>query len=524
MKGLVNLRLQPKQSELLRLCEGSGPTWLGYGGARGGGKSAAARRVMLIRRITNPGTWGMIFRRVYDDVKRNHIDKFFEEYPQLREHYSVSDHTITIKTEGEDSKIVFGYAETEDEVKRKFHGPEYMDIFVDQAEQLSENSLQIIKTANRCPGVSDNACKLVLFFNPGGQGIAFLKRVFKDFKYHEREKAEDYAFIQAYGWDNVEWVREALSEDGLTERDFYSWDDDQRFQYFVTRSQYGRTLDALPHALRIGNLFGNFDKFAGQYFTNFDRARHVISLDALRIIRPWWSRWCSIDWGFAHHTAALWHARGTVTPEEAKAVLGREWTSSKDVTITYREYVRNELAERALGEEILSRCGQEERESIRRVFLSPDAFAKRTSQNTVAEGISDVLRQGGLPRVEMADNDRVGGWRLMYNLLESEEWLIAEGCVELVNALPLLVRDEKNLEDVLKTATLPDDVADGARYGLKSMLSPRNKPREVLREEYIAEMTRGVPPHNLATVYTRTYMADLAFKEKQKKNRSFRLR
>src|SRR5215469_14413646 len=46
----LDLRLQPKQYELLDLCEASGATWIGYGGARGGGKSAAARRVMLIRR------------------------------------------------------------------------------------------------------------------------------------------------------------------------------------------------------------------------------------------------------------------------------------------------------------------------------------------------------------------------------------------------------------------------------------------------------------------------------------------
>ncbi|MBA3913927.1 MAG: hypothetical protein H0X25_08780, partial [Acidobacteriales bacterium] len=157
----LELRLQPKQHELLDLCEDSPATWLGYGGARGGGKSAAARRVMLIRRLSNPGTWGMIFRRVYDDVKRNHIDKFFEEYPGLRPYYRSSDHEVIIPTSVPDkpSKIVFGCAETEEELKRKFHGPEYMDIFADQAEQLSENEMRILKTACRWPGVSDNQCK-----------------------------------------------------------------------------------------------------------------------------------------------------------------------------------------------------------------------------------------------------------------------------------------------------------------------------------------------------------------------------
>ncbi|MBA3914587.1 MAG: hypothetical protein H0X25_12230, partial [Acidobacteriales bacterium] len=372
---------------------------------------------------------------------------------------------------------------------------------------------------------SDNQCKFVLFFNPGGEGIAFLKRVFGDRSYHERERPEDFAFIQAYGWDNVEWVREALEQDGLTERDFYDWDSERRFDYFVTRSQYGRELDSLPHTLRVGYLMGSFDKFAGQYFSNFNRDKVVISPEqASDLIKHWWSRWVSLDWGFAHHAGVLWHARGDVSPQDAKTILGRDWESSRKLVITYREYVRNELAERALAEEIAGRCDPTERQAIRRVFISPDAFHKRTSANTIAQNISDVLRGNGLPPAIAADDDRVGGWRLMYNLIQDQEWMISEMCPELINALPLLVRDEKKPEDVRKTDTLADDIADTARYGLKSMLSPRNKPTEVLREEYLAEVTRDIPPQNLSAIYTRSYQADLVFRERERKRRKgFRL-
>src|SRR3974390_2214115 len=245
------IRLQPKQAELQELIEASAASWIGYGGAGGGGKSKAARDVMTIRRLENDGTWGMIFRRCYDDIKRNHIYKYLAEFPMFEKFYSYASREIVFPNK---SKIVFGYAETAEEVKRKFWGPEYMDIFVDQAEQLTEGELQQMKTACRWPGQPENKCKFVLFFNPGGVGTAYLKRTLYDRIYQGKENPEDYAFIQAYGWDNVEWVRDALQNDGFVEKDFYSWSNDLRFAYFTQRSQYGKELDALPQNLRVGHL------------------------------------------------------------------------------------------------------------------------------------------------------------------------------------------------------------------------------------------------------------------------------
>jgi len=317
------INLQPKQHELLGLCEDSPCSWIGYGGSRGGGKSKAARDCMLVRRMKYPNTKGMIFRRVYEDLRQNHIDKFLSEFPDFEKFYKRADHEVALPN---GSKIVFGYAETLDDVKRKFHGPEYMDIFVDQAEQLTEAELRQIKMANRWPNMPIGKCKMVLFFNPGGVGVAFLKRIFHDRKYLQTEDANDYAFVQAYGWDNVMWAEPSLLAEGLTAKDFYSWDSERRFKYFIEKTQYGRELNSLPQTLRVGHLLGSFDSFAGQYFAEvFDRDRQVIPQDnAEALIRPWWSRWISIDWGFAHYSAILWHAKGIASPKELKHLLGIE--------------------------------------------------------------------------------------------------------------------------------------------------------------------------------------------------------
>src|SRR5260370_13876436 len=54
----------------------------------------------------------------------------------------------------------------------------------------------------------------------------------------------------------------------------------------------------------------------------------------------------------------------------------------------------------------------------------------------------------------------------MYQLLESNAWLITEGCVKLIECIPQLVRDERRREDIRKVEG--DDPADAARYGLVS--------------------------------------------------------
>jgi len=54
----------------------------------------------------------------------------------------------------------------------------------------------------------------------------------------------------------------------------------------------------------------------------------------------------------------------------------------------------------------------------------------------------------------------------MYQLLESDAWLITENCAKLIDCLPQLVRDDRRVEDIRKVDG--DDPADAARYGLVS--------------------------------------------------------
>jgi Phage terminase large subunit len=531
MAGL-RLRFQPKQATFDGLLDHSLSSWLGYAGSRGGAKSGSCRRSMVRRRLQYPGTVGQIIRRVWEDVRLNHVDKFFEEFPALEQYYHVAEHEVTIPTTGAPSKIKFDSAETETDVRRKAHGPEFMDIFVDQAEQFSEKELRLLKTTCRWPNMPEHQCKFGLFFNPGGIGAPFLRRIFHTHDYEENEQAEDFDFLQAYGWDNVEWCREALRADGLTEHDFYCWTDKQRFDYFITRSQYGRELNALPQAMRLGHLLGSFDKFAGQYFTDFDKECTEIDYDAfLRLWgrQTWQPIWISSDWGSTHHAFTAWHTFVTVPvdyeapamPEPDMTAAGRralvqaerdhrgqtEEAPTKNIIVTFREWLTSGLGEEAWAEEIVRRTPPNERRRVDHIFLSPDAGFE--SQLMRGWRIGDVFVRHGMPRARAAFNPRIDGWRLMHDKLRDRVvsrglmyagWCIVRGqgkdigCPKTLEAIPLAVADPDHDGDIIKKGDAPElDVLDGNRYGIASYEYPEDKPVEERRREYIASFPATAP-------------------------------
>lgn len=471
----LDITLQPKQGVFDYMLENSSASHLGYGGSRGGAKSGCVRRTMLKRRLKYPGTSGQIIRRVWDDILKNHVIKMWEEFPALYDFYKAGEHAIYLPNK---SIIFFDSAETPTDVQRKAFGPEFMDIYVDQAEQFSEEELKQLKTTCRWPNTPLNRCKFGMFFNPGGVGAGYLQRVFATFDYHENENRADYAFLQAFGWDNIEWARHALLEDGHVGDCFgkkckkcavcvyYGWSDNKRFQYFIERTQYGIEMNKLPAHLRAGQLLGDFKKFAGQYFSNFDPAVHVWPLNDISF-QSHWPRWISIDWGFQHHTVVLWHTQvGTIGPDG----------KSKSLVITYKEMVKQHLSERALAEEI---CVVNGSDKINAVYGGHDLWTTESHGSTKEKAMSQIFRARGLPAMKLAKVERVDGWRHMYTALDEGEWIITDNCKQLILAIPQGVYNEKEIkknEDMLKTRDLGDDVRDCARYGLYSQAHPKDVP------------------------------------------------
>jgi len=375
--------------------------------------------------------------------------------------------------------------------------------------------------SNRAAGAAPGVCKRIYTFNPGGVGTNYLRRIFHLRQFHDNETPSDFMFIQGYGWDNYEWFRGANI---VEETDFYhdracavrrgqdcsctgnpEWDNDARFQAFITSTDFGRKLNSLPASQRLGELLGSFDKFAGQYYSDvWEPSVTVLPADMVaRIIQPWWRRWLSSDWGFSHYAATGWFASGMLAPDQIAGYFGVHSDTPVRVIIQYRELVVNDVAEPDLARLVLSMTPPAERREIRDHWIGHDAWAKRGSANTVVEQMDPIYAAGGLPRFSRADIDRVGGWRLLYNgwasarrlrhwagdvpfseqAEDTPAFFISAACPEVADAVPLLICDEDNPLDVEKmSGQVSDDVADMIRYGLKSYLTAEPKaPDDVIR-------------------------------------------
>lgn len=213
--------------------------------------------------------------------------------------------------------------------------------------------------------------------------------------------------------------------------------------------------------------YGRWDVIAGQFFDCWNEATMTLAPEEVQI-EPWHPRWISADWGFKDPTVVHWHAQD----HEKRVVTYRELKLTK----TTPDQIAREIVEANRGEKLAA------------FYLSPDAFAQRTSQRTIAIEMGEVLRPHGLPSPTSADNDRIGGWVLMTQLLLSGHWRISRACPELVNSIPLLQRSDKNPEDVDDSPV--DHAPDSARYGLKTHLRNASPPRE----ERVARRVRELMP------------------------------
>jgi hypothetical protein len=408
-----------------------------FGGAAGPGKTKALLWEAIFQAHDVPGSDTLLLRRTYPELESSLLAQFRRDVPRrLYKSYNESKHLVTWHN---GSTTRFGYCRNEYDVYQ-YQGAEFLFIGLDELTHFTLKQGQFLTSRNRCPV-------------PGS--FPWVKSLWVDhvppagFEQPHRYDANDYEFIRARLDDN---------------------------QIYANDIEYRRTLETLPEYLRRAFLEGDWNVFAGQYFDIFDYGRHTARPEEIRL-EPWWPRWISIDWGFQHPSAVYWHCAVPAGDNSGQFTVDSRYGQTQapgstancqlstvnSRVVTYREFVQNGLSPRMLAQAIAERSG---RERISEVFLSPDAFAHRTSEASIAEQLGEVLVANGLPRPAPADDDRVGGWQWMYQLLESDAWVITEDCAKLIDCLPQLVRDERRREDIRKVDG--DDPADAARYGLVS--------------------------------------------------------
>lgn len=304
---IAKVRLQPKQDELARAVMATGPTVptkLAFYGPRAAGKSRGLRDIALIAISENAhahnGIPAFLLRRNWTQCQEGLLEKYKIERPYMWDCYNGAERQYTFPEAMGSPRIAFKYADTPDDVLRLERGPECFLLLADQAEQIPARDLQRITSPNRWPGTQAGAAKTVYFLNPGGVGSDYLRDKFVTKKFEDNEDPGDFFGVFAAGYDNFSWFEGMgieINGEPLTWDLFYSlpadvpeppdgkyssqWlaniPDNNRFKLYVTRTSEGKKHWAKPEEIRIGDLFGSFSQFEGQYFLGaWDEKRVVL--------------------------------------------------------------------------------------------------------------------------------------------------------------------------------------------------------------------------------------------------------
>ena len=422
----AKLWLQERQlvaSAAARSCDlPDGPTAIGYGGARGGGKShwmlsqlgaddcqrVPGLKCLLLRKV------GKANLEAFEDLRRRLFTRLPHEFSAFR----------GILTFANGSRIIAGHFQNEKDIDA-YLGLEYDCIGLEEASQLTSRKFQDISTC--CRSSKPNwRPRIYTTTNPGGVGHAWYRKRFVQPMLERRE--DETRFIPARVGDNA-----------------------------FNNPEYRRILEGLTGWQRRAWLDGDWDIAAGQFFTQFRRDVHVVEdFDDGRAVE-WF---CAFDYGHVHYTVCLLGCRDGdgntyVVDEHAE----RLWLPQRHATAIKAMLARHKVDDRSLT-----------LADLKRFVAGADVFSRQSDGTTIA---AQYAKQGITLRP--ANTDRVNGWaEVMQGLGDLEGGVrptlfVHKRCGRLIETLPALQHDPNRPEDVLKVdadedGVGGDDCADCLRY------------------------------------------------------------
>jgi phage terminase large subunit len=435
----AGILLQPKQlaaSGVARLCDQSnGPTAVGFGGARGGGKSywlLAQMGADDCQRV--PGLKCLLLRKVGKSNLENFEDLRRRLFRRLPHDFSVSRGVLTFQN---GSRIIAGHFQCEKDIDA-YLGLEYDVIGIEEATTLTSRKYQDIITCCRTSKILADGRqwrpRIYSTTNPGGVGHAWYRSKYV-VPFQQRTETNT-RFIPATVNDNS-----------------------------FTNTEYRDILGSLTGWQRRAWLEGDWDIAAGQFFTTFRREAHVIDDFNINAALEWFA---ALDYGFTHYTVALLGAKDSdgnifIVDEHAE----RFWVPQR-----HAEAIKAMLQRSRVALERRSKYSI----GLTRFVAGTDLFAKQSTGTTIAQQYADL----GI-RLQPAHMDRVNGWAEILKRLGDPcgkvrpSLFIHRRCSRLIECLPSLQHDPNRPEDVLKVdpdenGIGGDDPADALRYLVSTRL------------------------------------------------------
>lgn len=375
-----------------------------FGGAAGGGKSYGQIVDALIFAIKYPRSKQLILRRTFSELDKSLIRVSLEIYPREIYTFNASSHTGKFKN---GSIIDFGYCGGEKDVYQ-YQSAEYDVIRFDELTHFTE--AQYIYLISRVRGANSFPKQIKSSTNPGGVGHSWVKARFID------PEKEGVSFV---------------GEDGLSRIFIPSLLDENKFLKESDPS-YKERLLALPEKERKALLFGDWNIFEGQYFSEFSEKKHTV--DAFEIPSSW-RKYRAIDYGL-DRLVCLWIA---ISPENAVYV--------------YREFAESGLPISAAARGIVERTPKGE--DIYATLAPPDLWSRGQESG---KSKASIFSEFGV-NFTKTSNDREAGWLSVKELLcdtgAGPRLKIFKNCREIIKCLPALLTDEVRPTDC---STEPHDI------------------------------------------------------------------
>lgn len=444
-------------------------------GSFGSGKSRPLYWEAVFHCLQYPGSESIILRTTFPDLKRTVINKFKSDVPpELYDYYHETDHVVFFRPVpradiegnvimGPDgkpltvrSKLSFGACETEEDTL-KYLSTEWVYVGLEEAGEFPFIVFSAMASRNRCTVPGSRSC-MALATNPGmGPGWQWIYKLFI--------KKQPFEGMDPKKYDKRQfWFIHSTIEDN---------------PILFADKEYVRTLEADPLA-RI-KRWGDINFVSGLYFDNWVEKWVVKAEGAFKFTDEWQETWVGYDYGFGHYCVITFHTKALYYDKILR--------KARIVNVTRREVVLQEATPKEQVEALVAAIPRgpngEFLWNISQIYLSWERFMRTTSEYTTAAEIGDYLTAAGLPRPVESPRKRETGWIFMYGLLDRREWMILEECINVAAAIPMLPRDPKHLEDVLKPKgkNLFDDCGDSCRYGMTGMLDDAGEPPEEVKLE-----------------------------------------
>ncbi len=412
-----------KKQELFHKC-GAGEVV--YGGAKGGGKSTALVMESFKYGSKYPRADMYLFRETYDDLEANLIQEWKNKIDKNVYNYNESKHIVTLAN---DTTIKFRYIRNFTDAEG-YQGRSIDFIGVDELTKHEEKSIQVLlsclRSAKGFPTKFKGTC------NPGGIGHNWVKKRYINATDYGKKRVIDsitgvkIAFIPALVYDN----------DILMKND----------------PNYVRRLENLPESQKKAFLYGDWDIYDGQYFDEFKHDIHVIEPFE---IPSHWRRYFVMDYGldmFAGYFIAM--------DDNGRAYVYKELYQSGLIISDMVQMIKANITE-----------------SIYEFIAPPDMWNRNRD---TGKSVAEIALDNGV-FFNQASNERVAGW------LNMKEWLkpyndehgsmiaglrIFNCCPNLIESIPALQYDDKNLSDVSKQPHIYTHGPDAIRYFIAGRPAP----------------------------------------------------